>query len=1020
MVTNNKDLENIKIILKDFFDEEYYVEQNRDIKDAGIDPLEHYILYGWKEFRNPTPWFDINFYLETYPDIKEIQIDPFLHYIQYGKDEGRKASSNESSLVATTENKISNEPADNFSTKYYLETYPDIKECGIDPFVHFNASGWKEGRNPCFWFDVNFYLETYPDVKEAQVNPFDHFLQHGYKEGRMPNEWFNPDFYRKKYSIETEINPIVHYFQVGWKEGYTPVHWFDAKYYTNRYLQNLKEEVDPFIHFKTYGENQGYFPNPQSEFCNKESFEYLRKGDENYDYEPYREYEALSSKLKLFAFYLPQFHPFKENDEWWGKGFTEWSNVAKAQPNYIGHYQPHIPIHNGFYDLRVPEVMIEQAKLAKNYGISGFNFYYYWFDGKILMKKPFDILLEHPEIDIEFCITWANENWTRRWDGMDNDVLIAQNHTDADSLKFIENMFQYFNDKRYLRIHEKPVLIIYRPDLIPNIQHIIKLWRKNVNKAGFLDIYLIAVKSFGYNNYREDGFDATMEFPPHEAKLESIIHEKIFLNNEFDGAIYDYAVMADGFIEKMQVQSENREKCYKTATLSWDNTARKQDKSTVFDNFSLQKYQEWLLSISEYTLDNSQLSDEEKIIFVNAWNEWAEGTHLEPDKKFGYSYLESTQQVLAKYANTKQILYIGHDALKHGGQILSLHIIKSLKELFGYKVYMLLKGDGPLIKEYEKYATVTTIKELSGRKKNLKEYFLHLKKLGVSKAILNTVVTGDLNAVLKDEELNFQTLQLVHELPKIIEAYNLKQHVVDIANYADDIIFASLNVKDGFNSFLKDLPIDKEHIIPQGLYASNNYKTKKEEARVILREFLNIEKNANVVIAVAYGDHRKGVDLFVDVATKSKDTLQNTYFVWVGDLEYNMEQLIKSKYNIEQLNIIFVPFQKDLSFIYAGADVYLLTSREDPFPSTVLDSLNVGVPVIGFKDAGGFKDVVTDKTGMLVSFEDTKEMDSAVENLIKDKKKQKQLEKNAIALIESQFDWKTYIDKLLSFFEGKR
>ena len=209
----------------------------------------------------------------------------------------------------------------------------------------------------------------------------------------------------------------------------------------------------------------------------------------------YQENQAINPLVKLIAFYLPQFHPFPENDKWWGKGFTEWSNVGKALPNYVGHYQPHCPIHLGYYDLRIPEIMEEQAKLAKAYGVYGFNYYFYWFAGKVLMEKPLEMMLENKKVDIPFCLTWANENWTRRWDGLENDVLIAQNHSKEDSLEFIRYLIKYFKDERYILIDGKPLLIVYRANIIPDIYAIADSWRKEVRLHGFPDLYLVAAQT---------------------------------------------------------------------------------------------------------------------------------------------------------------------------------------------------------------------------------------------------------------------------------------------------------------------------------------------------------------------------------------------------------------------------------------------------------------------------------------------------------------------------------------------
>jgi lipopolysaccharide biosynthesis protein len=359
----------------------------------------------------------------------------------------------------------------------------------------------------------------------------------------------------------------------------------------------------------------------------------------------YRSNNKIDPLVKVIAFYLPQFHPFPENDEWWGKGFTEWTNVGKAKPNYVGHYQPHCPIHFGYYDLRIPSVMEEQARLAKEYGLSGFNYYFYWFGGKILMDTPLEMMLSNEKVDIPFCLTWANENWSRRWDGQENDILISQKHSDEDSVNFILHLVKYFSDDRYIKIDGKPLLIIYRPNIIPNIKETAILWRKEMVRAGFPGIYLVAAQTFGARSPEPFGFDASMQFPPHTVNSHEITNKVDLINEHYTGHVFSY----DEVVSNEVASDEPSYKLFRTAMLSWDNTARKQNASHIFHGFSLLRYKQWLAMLVNKSATNEKYSEQEKFVFINAWNEWAEGTHLEPDQKYGYGYLQATYDVVSDY-----------------------------------------------------------------------------------------------------------------------------------------------------------------------------------------------------------------------------------------------------------------------------------------------------------------------------------------------------------------------------------
>jgi len=341
-------------------------------------------------------------------------------------------------------------------------------------------------------------------------------------------------------------------------------------------------------------------------------------------------------KTKLIAFYLPQYHRIPENSQWWGPGFTEWTNVAGAKPNFSGHYQPRIPRELGFYDLTHPDTMNEQVELAKLYGITGFCFYHYWFSGQRILEKPVKHFLES-DLDIEFCLCWANENWTRAWDGDTKDVLLEQKYADGDAEEFIDSLIPNFRDERYIRIDGKPIVVVYRAKDIPKPKRWFKIWRDRVRKQGFQGLHIAVVDFYDIVTPGEVGADSIIEFPPHKFNDKPTRQEDIpkITNPEFSGGIVDYSLV----IEKSAKRSVPPFKLFRGIMPSWDNTARRQNSPTIVINAQPDLFGAWLRYLRSYT--RKQVQDTScSLIFINAWNEWGEGCYLEPDCRFGLSYLE--------------------------------------------------------------------------------------------------------------------------------------------------------------------------------------------------------------------------------------------------------------------------------------------------------------------------------------------------------------------------------------------
>lgn len=341
----------------------------------------------------------------------------------------------------------------------------------------------------------------------------------------------------------------------------------------------------------------------------------------------------------LVAFYLPQFHPTPENDAWWGEGFTEWHNVTRALPQFEGHAQPRLPGALGFYDLRLAEVMRKQMQLAREYGIGAFCSYFYWFGGKILLEDPLKQWLADPSLDLPVCLCWANENWSRRWDGRADDTLIGQRHSAEDDIAFIEHVSRYLLDPRYLRVDGKPLLLVYRPGLLPDANATAARWRSWCREHGVGEIKLAYVQSFDRADPRDFGFDAAIEFPPNNVTLTPITARQQLLNPDYHGDVYDWRELA----HQAQAQADPSYPCYPGVNPGWDNEPRRSGRGRVFAHASPRGYRDWLRHSVETARKRFPV---QPLVFVNAWNEWAEGAVLEPDRRLGHAWLQATREAL--------------------------------------------------------------------------------------------------------------------------------------------------------------------------------------------------------------------------------------------------------------------------------------------------------------------------------------------------------------------------------------
>lgn len=353
--------------------------------------------------------------------------------------------------------------------------------------------------------------------------------------------------------------------------------------------------------------------------------------------------QAAHKQPRCVAFYLPQFHPIPENDRWWGPGFTEWANVARGRPLFRGHEQPKLPGELGFYDLRLPETRQSQADLAQSHGVDAFCYYHFWFNGRRLLKEPLDRMLACGRPDMPFLLCWANENWTRVWDGGDRDILIAQHYSDADDVEHARFLASVLDDHRYVRLDRRPVLLVYRAGLLPDPIRTTETWRREITRLGVSEPYLCSVESFP-DEVRDPscrGFDASVEFAPQFQHLPRWRRTNMVLRTTVrrhlaPSRLGHHIVSYDGLARRMRAKPLPPYPYFRTVTPGWDNTARRRVGGLVLKRNSPQAYEAWLREVTAEARQTGR-----PFVFVNAWNEWAEGAYLEPDRHHGRAFLEA-------------------------------------------------------------------------------------------------------------------------------------------------------------------------------------------------------------------------------------------------------------------------------------------------------------------------------------------------------------------------------------------
>jgi len=888
------------------FDARFYARNNPDVD--GDDLLAHYITRGEAEGRAPSPFFDPGWYRSQLARVPDTCL--LAHYLTVGD-------------------------AENYQPMVGLD--PAFVRAGAgrraEPalVIYARAAEARRPIDPNRFFDAAWYAEHNPDVVSAGIDPYWHWVHAGADEGRAPSADFNWFGLRERYHLSGSNAEAFRALMARWR--HLGGDWGDgAPADTAPAAERMQEEI-----------RANHRPSPL--------------------YEPHAPPPSAARRAcELYAFYLTQYHRVRENDAWWGEGFTEWHNVVRGTPRFSGHYQPRIPSALGFYDLEDPRVMARQVELARQAGLSGFAFYYYHFGDQRLLERPLERFLASPELDAKFFLIWANETWSRRWDGSEAEILLEQRYPDALPGEVAADLVRHAADPRYRRVDGRPLFVIYRVGHLPDPAAWISGFRDACRALGEDPVIWMA-QTFEDLDPRPYGLDGAMEFPPHKhsRELPLAVPERPF------GAhpslkVWDYDRFVAAALADLAAPSPWP--LVRTCFPSWDNDSRRQGASSVIHGSTPQLFRQWL----EPLVEAAERDGTDPIVCVNAWNEWGEGAYLEPDRHFGYAYLNTVQAVMHPVAQGEglRIVLVGHDAFAAGAQRLLLHLGRTLVADLGAEVrFVLLRADAgydALLPDYR--AVAPTI--LCDPRRPIARVAEELAQGGFTAAICNSAASAP--ALLPLADAGLAVLSLVHELPAMAAALGVAPLLARAAPHIRGFVASTRSVA----GVVEDagVPADRVTLLPQGQYR-RVARVDRAEARAAL---LGDDDGRAIVAGLGYGDRRKGLDLFVAAAGTACAAREPVLFVWQGDWDPGLAAELADQADalVAAGYLRHLPDSPAIEGLLGAADLFCLASREDPLPSAAIEAWSCGLPVAALAGAGGISDLLAEDAtlGILAAGED--------------------------------------------------
>ncbi|MCW5715051.1 MAG: glycoside hydrolase family 99-like domain-containing protein [Bauldia sp.] len=864
------------------FDPEWYRRRYRDLP-AGTNPSRHFLEVGAREDRWPNAHFDPAWYRASQLS-GAWPVHPIAHYLEVGERHGLR-------------------PVPYFDPLWYARRYLGPFQ-DISPLGHY-LRGRSSGRlDPCPFFDTQFYIQENADVVASGLDPFEHFLQTGHREGRNPSAAFDLRYYRRRYMKGADGNPLLHYLETGAASGFNP---------------------DPAAEVSA-GSEVRRFARRAPEF---EEFDPAIVGDR----------ERLA---KLIAFYLPQFHAFAENDAWWGKGFTEWTNLSRGTPRFVGHYQPRVPRDLGFYDLTDPSVMLAQIAMARAAGLGGFCFYYYNFNGKRLLHAPVEQFLAS-DSDWPFCIMWANENWSRRWDGSESQILIRQDYRAEDEAALVDDLARHFADPRYIRLGGRPLFFVYRPGIIPRARETIARWREAFQERHGMEPLFFLTQTFEDHDPAAFGFDGAIEFPPHKilAKVHQINPKLEFLDHSFAGHVYRY----EDVIEASAAVPTPDFPLIKTVFPSWDNDARRQGNGVVATGSTPAKYGQWLGEAIRYARRHPIAG--EALVFINAWNEWAEGAYLEPDVHFGAAYLNATARAIVGGSRAASSGYPFLVVLSSAATAATLaaaqEFIRAAAFDFGCDVNVLWLDRGRNVRDELPFPNSVLV-----RPDLLPAAVDQFRRRGVAGAVVFGVSAGD--AVMPLREAGLRTVSVITEMPMGIAARNEGDLALPLVRLSDVLAAASGSVLSAMTGRFGPAA-GKELVVSPGARRIAIGGTK---ARASASVALGLPRGTRIVVNSGPANLQTGADLFAAVAATVTAVRDDVAFVWFGDLDPSLRAWLDPGGRGSALQFrAAAELQGDPISV---AELLAFTAREDANAVAVATAVASSVPVVAFEGSGAAED----------------------------------------------------------------